>query len=51
MSAETPRPVVVASVPAGHPYIVSAIGRPGMSEDGLMVLEDVIPGNRPPGQW
>lgn len=38
-------------VPADHPYVAHAIGRPGPRVDGLEVLPDHIPASRPPGQW
>lgn len=38
-------------MPAGHPYVVCAVGPPGAPVDGLEILPDVIPPGRPPGQW
>lgn len=44
-------PTHVVCVPAGHPYVASSIATPGVVDDGVLVLPDVIPDTRPPGQW
>lgn len=51
-----PQPTVPAAthvvcVPAGHPYVASSIATPGVVDDGVLVLPDVVPAGRPAGQW
>lgn len=44
-------PIAVLTVPAGHPYVSTSIGPVGRVDDGVLVLPDVLPADRPDGQW
>ncbi|WP_257478703.1 glycosyltransferase family 1 protein [Acidipropionibacterium jensenii] len=39
------------TVPAGHPYVSTSIGPVERVDDGVLVLPDVLPADRPDGQW
>lgn len=50
-AAPPPDAVDVVCVPAGHPYVASSIATPGRIDEGLFLRPDVIPADRPTGQW